>query len=430
MILEVKHRIYLWLQFAMDGLEHSYRNCLRVEEVPIKSLPSSVEGATSAELDRLDEFKINPTLLQNSLRDWCGLFVFIDHGRIHLFHQTAKEFLVSSLDSNVAQSGWKWCLGPLQIEQEMARICVKFLCAEDVLPTAQSLVRKFHLSRSISSIVDDDNPIESFVVYSAVCWPSHFRDADIASTDAMIPDILRLYDTGSTLHNLWFKIYWNAEYPYSLRPRMSVIQLALCLRHTQILITILRLGSDLDINHKDRKGRTALSSACLARGDSERLVQILLDAGADIQIKGRYGVSALQIAASTGHEKIVRMLLEAGADVNAEGGYYDNALIAALIEGHDKVIQLLVEAGADPQARIARYQNALIIASAWGREEVVQELRKEGADKQLRREQITAAIDAARCLGHQKVVQMLLDQQELDYQEAQNHMDAGQTTLL
>ena len=43
---------------------------------------------------------------------------------------------------------------------------------------------------------------------------------------------------------------------------------------------------------------------------------------------GEYG-NALQAASVSGHEKVVQMLLDQGADVNAQGGEYGNALQAA-----------------------------------------------------------------------------------------------------
>jgi ankyrin repeat protein len=46
----------------------------------------------------------------------------------------------------------------------------------------------------------------------------------------------------------------------------------------------------------------------------------------------------------------VQMLLDAGADVNAQGGYCGNALQAASWGGHEEVVQMLLAAGADVNA--------------------------------------------------------------------------------
>jgi len=59
---------------------------------------------------------------------------------------------------------------------------------------------------------------------------------------------------------------------------------------------------------------------------------------------GQYG-NALQAAASGRYDKIVNLLLEKGADVNVQDGQYGNALQAAASGGHDKIVNLLLEKG-------------------------------------------------------------------------------------
>jgi ankyrin repeat protein len=62
-------------------------------------------------------------------------------------------------------------------------------------------------------------------------------------------------------------------------------------------------------------------------------------------------LNALQAASASyrGNEKVVQMLIDAGADVNAQGGEHGNALQAALVlyYGNKKVVQMLIDAGAD-----------------------------------------------------------------------------------
>jgi len=46
------------------------------------------------------------------------------------------------------------------------------------------------------------------------------------------------------------------------------------------------------------------------------------------------------VASAGGHDKVGELLLNEGADVNARGGYYKSALQAASVEGGDKVVKL------------------------------------------------------------------------------------------
>ncbi|KAJ5538160.1 hypothetical protein N7494_007639 [Penicillium frequentans] len=57
---------------------------------------------------------------------------------------------------------------------------------------------------------------------------------------------------------------------------------------------------------------------------------------------GRYlDGNSLSVASYRGHDKIVQMLLERGADINAQSGYYGNLLCATSSEGHHKILQML-----------------------------------------------------------------------------------------
>ncbi len=88
--------------------------------------------------------------------------------------------------------------------------------------------------------------------------------------------------------------------------------------------------------------------------------------------EGFFG-NILQAACFHGHEKVVQMLLDAGTDVNAGGGQYCNALQAASIGDHEKGIQILRDAGAHVDAG-GQYGNALqhekvvqMLPGCWGR---------------------------------------------------------------
>ena len=60
--------------------------------------------------------------------------------------------------------------------------------------------------------------------------------------------------------------------------------------------------------------------------------------------------TTLDAASLGGHEKIVQLLLDKGAEVNAQGGFYGNALQAASVKGDEQVVKILLDKGAEVNA--------------------------------------------------------------------------------
>ena len=184
-LLKMEGRTYLWLYLAVDDIYETYRDSVRPEETSIDTLPSTVGDAyekilgrvtekqkgnvkrilqivvgarrpltiqemavalgiaTSTQPKSLDKVELDPIWLENNIRHWCGLFVFINHTRIYLIHQTAKEFLICESGLTVPLSGWKHCLNPRETEKVMTRICVDFLCSVASGPEARRVFRNF-----------------------------------------------------------------------------------------------------------------------------------------------------------------------------------------------------------------------------------------------------------------------------------------------
>jgi ankyrin repeat protein len=80
-------------------------------------------------------------------------------------------------------------------------------------------------------------------------------------------------------------------------------------------------------------------------------IRALIKAGADVNVKNKYGVSPLMIAAANGHTEIVTALLEANADVNAAHTDGSTPLWVAAANGHTEIVTALLaaEAGAGGQ---------------------------------------------------------------------------------
>ena len=84
---------------------------------------------------------------------------------------------------------------------------------------------------------------------------------------------------------------------------------------------------------------------------SAEIVELLLDAGADLEAKNKRGWTAVMSAVDGGRKSIVRLLLSRGASANAAAvktGW--TALMAASSSGFKDISKMLVGAGADVNA--------------------------------------------------------------------------------
>lgn len=76
-------------------------------------------------------------------------------------------------------------------------------------------------------------------------------------------------------------------------------------------------------------------------------VKQLLDSGADVNVKGLYGVTPLLAAAQRKDNELMKLLIERGADVNAKNNLDKTAFIISADEKNLTGMKLLVDAGSD-----------------------------------------------------------------------------------
>jgi hypothetical protein len=85
--------------------------------------------------------------------------------------------------------------------------------------------------------------------------------------------------------------------------------------------------------------------AAVRSGDVKRVTAVL-DKGADVNAKTRYGATALTFAADKGHIDVIKLLIARGADVNAQDTFYQmRAIDMAMANNHAGVVTLLLERG-------------------------------------------------------------------------------------
>ena len=84
---------------------------------------------------------------------------------------------------------------------------------------------------------------------------------------------------------------------------------------------------------------------CIEKGDCSAVESFLSD-GIEPDIRNTIGWTALMVAVTFGKPRIVQLLLDKGAEVNAQSFSGLNALKMASYAKYDEIIQMLKNAGA------------------------------------------------------------------------------------
>ncbi|KAL4963354.1 uncharacterized protein BDV14DRAFT_210017 [Aspergillus stella-maris] len=167
--------------------------------------------------------------------------------------------------------------------------------------------------------------------FAAMNWYDYYQRAGGGRSD-IDRLILRLFEDGCQSFLTWVQLHdmdktWRVSIDYNcgLKDIPSPVYYSALLGLETVLEDIIASGGEHSpqkdmVNAQGGEYGNALQAASFQ--GHEKLVQILLDQGADI-------------------------LLDQGADVNAQGGRYGNALQAASSGGHKELVQILLDHGAE-----------------------------------------------------------------------------------
>lgn len=126
---------------------------------------------------------------------------------------------------------------------------------------------------------------------------------------------------------------------------MTALDWAATHEHWHIFRQLLAKGAPVDNVGFD--GGTVLHRVC--HFDRPDMVQLLLDAGADISVQNQWGRTPLHVAARRGSREVAALLLARGADPDAATREGWTTLHVAYRAGQPELVELLLSAGADPQ---------------------------------------------------------------------------------
>ena len=140
---------------------------------------------------------------------------------------------------------------------------------------------------------------------------------------------------------------------------------------------------------------------------SAKEIEVLIQQGADVNIKNKDGNTALIIASEKGSLDLVNILLEGGADVQQKDGRGWTALMWASSCRNKEIVEMLISKGADINAKSQEGNTALMFASKRGENEIAKMLLEGGADVNVQNKYGSTALMKALYLGHEGVVKTI-----------------------
>jgi ankyrin repeat protein len=188
------------------------------------------------------------------------------------------------------------------------------------------------------------------------------------------------------------------------------IPLYLAVANSQLRMVRLLLqkqaGAQLDIAGKE--GWTALHKA--ADMGNEEIVTVLLQHGAMMNVEDEKGMRPLHLAARKGYLEVVRLLILSNAQVHSTAFDRLTPLDHAVTSGHFEVTKMLLDNGAHIEHRGQDKWTALQRASRGGHEQIVALLLQRGADILTEDHKGEIPLHAATRSGNIRVVELLLNE--------------------
>lgn len=192
--------------------------------------------------------------------------------------------------------------------------------------------------------------------------------------------------------------------------------------HGHILLTRLLLQNGADINLRDEYGKTPLHVA--AEAGYFDIVELLVRKGSNVDDLGipeprprspyatapsaqKENLTPLLLAAQNGHLEVIRFLLENGARVNHQGKH-GTALSLACYKGHFAVVALLLEHGANLILTGDNGRSPMELAAKKGYDGVIELLLNSRQAEKLPKDVYNRSLERATDQGHEGVVRILL----------------------
>lgn len=193
---------------------------------------------------------------------------------------------------------------------------------------------------------------------------------------------------------------------WQTRSGITALWIASFQGHEKVVQSLLTLGN-ADIDLADSDGKTPLYVA--SQEKQVTVVRILLDRGANPEVKSMSGVTPLLAASRSGDPTIVELLADKGANVDPTSNELGrSALWTAAFEDHINVVKILIKKGASLDLAASDGSTPLFAAARQGWDAIASELVRAGADINSQQKDGLTPLHIAVVHGHLEVVQLLV----------------------
>ncbi|KAB8249813.1 hypothetical protein BDV35DRAFT_377910 [Aspergillus flavus] len=359
---------------------------MRLREEALKTLPSSLSGAFSDTVARIEQQPIAHSAKAKTIIAWVHLAerpVSVDELLCSLAIEDGdKAFNRRGIP--VRSTLLSCCHGLVVIDQETHTVRLVHYSFQEYLNQQSKMFglskEEWHSQIARTCLTFLNFPEETandymgitLLSYAATKWGHHLRRMDVNDENRNTP------------------LSYAVEYKCETAVRL-----------------LLDKGAPVDT--KNKFGETPLLIA--AHGGFERIVELLLERGAEVDSMDPYGRTPLLYTALSGFEKIVRLLLAKNAAVDSlDHKYGRTPLLWAIAKDHEAIARLLIDKGAAVDTVDATYGwTPLIWAAYHGWETIARLLIEKGAaidsvDSKYGRTPLLLALE----YRHEAVVKLLL----------------------
>jgi ankyrin repeat protein len=192
----------------------------------------------------------------------------------------------------------------------------------------------------------------------------------------------------------------------------TALMMAIRRGHEQAARMLVEGGADVNFTVKSTDGAASALQAAVDIPDFNekhlRILQYLLQKGADVKGRNSAGLFPLFFATDHGHTGAAKELIEHGADVNATDQNGNFPLLMAACNGYPWLVTLLIEKGANISMALPDGNTSLMCAARKGNIDIVKVLLEKGVNINTKNINGSTALTEATSTGNVDIAKLLL----------------------